>query len=182
MDGAKRARSGKPRIRPSVDLHHPRLLPTRLHATRCWLGGGAPRGHAAHATARRGAGDLQFREELRIPCPNDLFLDSVVVGAARAMAHVAIRPWSSRPVWSTKPSPKRRAMSRSASASRRLHNVRRLSRVLRMPDLGEKVVQLGSRAQRGGSESRGAIIFVRGVRCSWKREPTWRSSTNERVG
>jgi hypothetical protein len=42
---------------------------------------------------------------------------------------------------------------------------------------GEKVVQLGSRAQRGGSESRGAIIFVRGVRCSWKREPTW----NQRV-
>ncbi len=39
--------------------------------------------------------------------------------------------------------------------------------------MGEKVVQLGSRAQRGGSESRGAIIFVRGVRCSWKREPTW---------
>jgi hypothetical protein len=41
----------------------------------------------------------------------------------------------------------------------------------------EKVVQLGSRAQRGGSESRGAIIFVRGVRCSWKREPTWREAT-----
>ena len=127
MDGAKRARSGKPRIRPSVDLHHPRLLPTRLHATRCWLGGGAPRGHAAHATARRGAGDLQFREELRIPCADDLLLDSVVVGAARAMAHVAIRPWSSRPAWSTKPSWKRREISRSAGASRRLHNVGRLS-------------------------------------------------------
>jgi hypothetical protein len=48
MDGAKRARSGKPRIRPSVDLHHPRLLPTRLHAARCSLGDGAPREHAAY--------------------------------------------------------------------------------------------------------------------------------------
>jgi hypothetical protein len=29
MGGAKRARSGKPRRQPSVDLNHPRLLPTR---------------------------------------------------------------------------------------------------------------------------------------------------------
>lgn len=49
---------------------------------------------------------LQFREELRIPRSDDLLLDSVVVGAARAMAHAAIRPLSSRSVWSTKPSRK----------------------------------------------------------------------------
>src|ERR1019366_6208767 len=57
---------------------------------------------AADPAHRRRAGDLQFREELRIPRADDLLLDSVVVGAARAMAHLAIRPWSSRPVWSTK--------------------------------------------------------------------------------
>jgi hypothetical protein len=84
---------------------------------------------AADPAHRRRAGDLQFRVEFRVPRADDLLLDSVVVGAARAMAHVAIGPWSSRPAWSTKPSPKWRAISRSASASRRLHNVRRLSGV-----------------------------------------------------
>jgi hypothetical protein len=41
---------------------------------------------------------------------------------------VPVRPWSSRPAWSAKPSRKRRAISRSAGASRPLYNVRRLSR------------------------------------------------------
>src|SRR5580658_7644838 len=117
---------------------------------------------------RRGAGDLQFREELRIPCADDLLLDSVVVGAARAMAHGAIRPWSSRPIWSTKPSRKRRAMSRSASASRRLHNVRRLSRASATPSRhcprswsgGPRIVRESSEM----SEVRGMISGATGDR------------------
>jgi hypothetical protein len=69
---------------------------------------------------RRGARDLQLREQVWISCTDDLLLDAAIIGAPRAMGHPTSRPRWSRSVSAGKPSPKRQAISQRASASRQL--------------------------------------------------------------
>lgn len=51
---------------------------------------------------RRGARDLELQKQVRISAEDDLLLDAVVVGPARAVGHVVSRARSGGPVWASR--------------------------------------------------------------------------------